>query len=367
MDNAGGVMKTIYVYGVEQLWVPKLREVYDVVVQREKPSADLVKDQVLILTSDQVPPEQLYDLRQEFQDAIILYHYKISGLRGFLHVQAAAEAHGIHFLSPRATVDTLLQKLSMIFEMDTDAVARIVGFFGSGMGVGVTSVAATYAANMASKGKKVILLGLDFYHPGWYKRPSVSLDIWQPKLTGKVLQASDFDSLIVHETGFRYLPGNYDILSIQQYREDEMEFIIEKACEAADVVVLDCGSIPESAGWYVGVQRSTIRFFVTHPAHYFTIRPIMDVLRHLDIQPGEFQLILNKSNAEGGYLTVSDLIQEYKLLPSGIELPVFTKKLDEIVLPLGKKDLHSISQSVDGILKAFGLEVQESKKGGLFR
>ena len=358
-------MKTIYVYGAEQLWIQKLRETYDVVVQREKPTSDVVKDHVLILSSDEVPPEQLHELRQEFPEATILYHYRNPGLRGFLNVHAAAESLGIHFLSPRASVNTLLDKLSVIFESGVDAAERIVGFFGSGIGVGVTSVAATFAANMAAKGKNVVLLGLDFYHPGWYLRPSVSLDTWQPRLTGRVLQASDFKDLIEHQ-GFRYLPGNYDILSIQQYREEEIAFLIEKACEAADVVLLDCGSIPESAGWYVGVQKASIRYFVTHPAHHHNIRPIMDLLRHLDISPGDFQMVVNRSNAEGGYLTPSDLAREYKMLMTGIEIPMLQKDLDEIVLPLGKKEQNAVGQAVDGILKAFGFEAG-SKKGGLFK
>jgi len=359
-------VKIIYAYGIEQLWIPRLRETYEVVVQREKPAPEIVKDQVLILTSDQVLADRLHELRQEYPDAVIVYQFKEPGVRGYVHVHAAAEAKGIHFLSPRATIETLLDKLSVIFNSSIESTARTVGFFGSGVGVGVTSVAATFASSMAEKGKKVVMLGLDLYHPGWYKRPQVSLDLWQPRLTGKVLQSTDFDDLIEHH-GFRYLPGNYDILSIQQYREDEIEFLINQACEAADVVVLDCGSIPESAGWYVGVQKSTIRYFVTHPAHHFLIRPIMDVLRHLDITPGEFQLIVNRSSADGGYLTPTDLKQEYNMLHSEIEIPELNKPMDQIVLPLGKKEVQAVGAAVDGILKAFGIETSGGKKGGLFR
>jgi hypothetical protein len=359
-------MKTIYAYGIDQLWIPGLRESYEVVIQREKPSPEIVKDQVLILTSDQLPADRLHELRHEYPDAIILYQLKEQGVRGYVHVHAAAEAKGIHFLSPRATINTLLDKLAVIFNSGIEATARTVGFFGSSIGVGVTSLAATFASSMADKGKNVILLGLDFYNPGWYGSPKVSLDSWQPRLTGKVLQLIDFNDLIVHK-GFRYLPGNYDILSIQQYREDEIEFLIEQACAAADVVVLDCGSIPESAGWYVGMQKSTIRYFVTHPGHHYLIQPIMDVLRHLDISPQDFQMIINRSNMEGGFLTSSDLKQEYNMLHSEIEIPMLNPVMDEIVLPLGKKETQAIGQAADGILKAFGFETAGSKKGGLFR
>lgn len=357
-------MKTIFVLGIEQFWVHRLRETYDVVVQREIPATDAVKDHIFILTSDQVPPNRLHELRRDYPEAVLLYHYKTPGVRGYANVCAVAETHGIHFLAPRATVETVLQKLEVILKGEIKSVARIVGFFGSGMGIGVTSVAATFAAHMAAKGQSVVLLGLDLYHPGWYKRPSVSLDRWQPRLTGRVLQVADFATLPeVH--GFRYLPGNYDFLAIQQYQEDEIEFLIEKASEAADVVLLDCGSVPESAGWYVGMQRSGIRFFVTHPAHEHTVRPILDIVRHLDLQAGDFQLIINRSDVEGGFKSTADLASEYKMLWSGVELPTVAKALDDLVLPLGKKETTAVQQAVNGILRALGIETP--KKGGILR
>mgnify|MGYP002623060731 FL=1 len=358
--------KSIFVFGLDQLWVQRLREEgYEVVIQRERPEANTLQDHVLVLTSDQAPTERLHEIRQDFPDATIMYlHLGQNGLRESLHVHAAAATHGIEYLSPRATVETLLQKLETIFETKSESAARIVGFFGSGMGVGVTSLAATFASQLA-RHQKVILLGLDLFHPGWYERPTVSLDAWQPRLTGKVLQTSDFDMLIEHG-GFLYLPGNYDILAIQQYTEEEMEYLIEKAREAADIVVLDCGSVPESAGWYVGLQKASIRYFVTHPAHHHTIRPIMDVVRHLDMDSSMFQLIVNRVDVDGGYLKGSDLAAEYQMLWSGIEIPSISMPLDVIVLPLGKKELNAVATAANGAMRAFGIEA-DRKKGGLFR
>lgn len=358
--------KSIFVFGLDQLWVQRLREEgYEVIVQRERPAVEILQDQVLVLTSGQVAPERLHELRGDFPDATIVYlHLGQNGLSKSLHVHAAAATHGIEYLSPRATVETLLRKLETIFETKSESTARIVGFFGSGMGVGVTSLAATFASQLA-KHQKVILLGLDLFHPGWYERSTVSLDAWQPRLTGKVLQASDFDMLIKHG-GFLYLPGNYDVLAIQQYTEEEMEYLIEKACEAADIVVLDCGSVPESAGWYVGLQKASIRYFVTHPAHHHTIRPIMDAVRHLDMDSSMFQLIVNRADVDGGYLKGSDLAAEYQMLWSGIEIPSVSMSLDEIVLPLGRKELNAVGTAANGVMKAFGIEA-DRKKGGLFR
>lgn len=358
--------KSIFVFGIDQLWVQRLREEgYEVVVQREMPAADTLQDQVLVVTSGQMAPEKLHELRHNFPDATILYHHlNQNGIRESLHVHAVAATHDIPYLPPRATVETLLQKLENIFERKSESVARVVGFFGSGMGVGVTSVAATYAFQLA-RHKKVILLGLDLYHPGWYKRSTISLDAWQPRLTGKVLQEADFDALIEHE-GFRYLPGNYDILSIHQYSEEEIEYLIEKAGAVADIVVLDCGSVPESAGWYVGMQQAAIRYFVTHPAHHYTIRPIMDAVRHLDMDASMFQLIVNRADVDGGFLKGTDLAAEYQMLWSGIEIPFTSMPLDDIVLPLGKKEMSTIAAAANGALKAFGMEA-ERKKGGIFR
>jgi hypothetical protein len=270
------------------------------------------------------------------------------------------ESLGIYFIPPRSTSSTVIEKIRFILDEDGEERSNLVGFFGSGPGIGCTSVAKLFARRIAAAGLRVIVLGLDLYDPGYDRKATISLDRLRSRLTGKMIHDEDFEQLIKQE-GYLYLPGNYDYLSAQDYQEDEIEYFLARAGTNADVVIADFGSVPESAAWYVGMQKSALRMIVTHPKHEFRLEPLLELVGHMDLRPHDFQLIINRSNVEE-ISSPKNLALRFgtEIL---LELPYYQPLQEN--LPLGKKELQYVDDKVHSLLVSMSL-APEAKKKGIF-
>lgn len=356
----------VYTCGLDQMIVSELKKhEYIAIMQMSLPDPADVENQVLFVTSEVVPFESLAEFRQKYSTCTLVYHYMVSGLRGYMHVHALCESLKIYFLSPRASFSTILDVLKVIFDRNTEVKGNIVGVFSSGMGIGATRIARTMAKRIAAKGFKVMVLGLDLYDPGWNGKAPFSLDQLRPRLTGKIIESRDFEQFISKE-GFSYLPGNCDMLSTLDYQEDELEYLLQVAGEAkkfAEVVIADFGSVPESAAWYVGLQKSNIRYYVSHPIHEPKVKQHIEIFEHLQLKPSDFLLIANHSDMDGD-LAVKSFASETGMHLS-LELPHYANAFLDYTLPLGKREQQLLDDHVDSLLVSMGLK-EESKKRGLF-
>lgn len=352
-------MKTIYTYGLDQITVNTLRNIgYTVIPQSLMPTPEQLQDNILILTSEVVDIQNLSIIKEKNKEVEVVYWHLNKGVRGYQAIHAVCELHGVYFVPPRATAGNLIEKIRFILEEDNDDNGNLIGFFGSAPGAGCTSSAKIFSKRIAAKGKKVILLGLDLYDPGNERETSISLDILRPRLTGKLLQSEDIN-LLMKQDGYLYLPGNHDTLSALDYQEEEIEYLLSWCEENADVVVADFGSIPESAAWYIGMQKSSLRLIVTHMRHEYRLKQFMELANQLSLNPHEFSLIINRSN-------VADVVT-----PKALSMQIGSELLIEIPhypnfpdnLPYGKKETIRIDEIVDGFLIALGLSENKQKKG----
>lgn len=349
----------IFSLGVDQLTNNEIRVAgFNVIAQNVLPEPEHAGEHLLMVTSEQVPVQDLNELRTRYPDSLILYIYLHKGVRGYQAVHMKCEGLGIFFLPPRSTSAAIIDKLCFMLEEESKESTNLVGFFGSGPGIGCTSVAKLFARRIAASGLRVILLGLDLYDPGYDRRAAVSLDKLRPRITGKMLHDEDFDGWIKQD-GYTYLPGNFDYLGAQDYQEEEMEYLLAKAGNSADVVIADFGSVPESAAWYVGMQKSALRMMVTHPRHEYRLQPLMELAGHMDVQPQDFQWIINRSNVEE-MTSPKNLALRFgsELL---LELPHYPSFPES--LPLGKKELQQVDSKVHALLVSLGLAVEARKKG----
>ncbi|WP_379132496.1 hypothetical protein [Paenibacillus sp. sgz500958] len=349
----------IFSLGLDQLSVNDIKNAgYPVITQTLLPEPEQMDGQLLIVTSDQIPVQELASLRSRFANTTILYLYLRKGVGGYHAVHMSCERLGIYFLPPRSTSLSIIEKLQFILVEDGQERTNLIGFFGSGPGIGCTSTAKLFAKRIASAGQRVILLGLDVYDPGYDRLAAVSLDRLRPRMTGKMLHAEDFAGFIKQD-GYLYLPGNYDYLSAQEYQEDEIQYLLARAAEHADVVVADFGSIPESAAWYVGMQQSAVRMLITHPKHEYRLEPLMELAGQLDLHPHDFSFIINRSNVEE-ILSPKNLALRFgsEIL---LELPYYPPFQES--LPLGKKELQLLDDKIQSLLVALGLAPETRKKG----
>ncbi|MHA6531163.1 hypothetical protein [Paenibacillus sp. BAC0078] len=349
----------IFSFGLDQLTINEIKLAgFTVVTQNVLPEPSQTQGQMLMVTSEQIPVSGLSELRRGYPNSSLLYVYRQKGVRSYQAIHMLCESLGIFFIPPRSTSSAIVDKLRYILEEEREERSNLVGFFGSGPGIGCTSMAKLFARRMAAAGMQVILLGLNLYDPGYDRKTAISLDRLRPRLTGKMLQAADFEGLVKQE-GYAYLPGNFDYLSVQDYQEEEIEYLLAKAAETADVVVADFGSVPESAAWYVGMQKSALRMIVTHPKHEYRLQSLMELAGHMDLQPKDFQWLINRSNVEE-LSSPKNLALRFgsEIL---LELPYYQPFQDS--LPLGKRELQHVDDKVHALLVALGLAPEARKKG----
>ncbi|ETT45671.1 hypothetical protein C162_20096 [Paenibacillus sp. FSL R7-269] len=352
----------IFSLGIDQLTINEIKLAgFTVIAQSVLPEPEHAGGHLLMVTSEQVPAVELRELRGRYPDSSILYIYLQKGVRGYQAIHMQCESLGIFFMPPRSTSAAIIDKLRYMLEDEHKESGNVVGFFGSGPGIGCTSIAKLFARRIAASGLRVIMLGLDLYDPGYDRKTAVSLDRLRPRITGKMLHDEDFSTLVKQE-GYAYLPGNFDYLSAQDYQEEEIEYLLARASESADVVIADFGSIPESAAWYVGMQKSVLRMIVTHPRHEHRLQPLMELAGHMDLHPQDFQWIINRSNVEE-LTSPKSLALRFgsELL---LELPYYPSFPES--LPMGKKELQQVDDKVHALLVSLGL-AQETRKKGIFQ
>src|SRR5690606_36205425 len=81
------------------------------------------------------------------------------------------------------------------------------------------------------------------------------------------------------------------------YTEDEIEYLTD-TIRAESPVVADFGSIPHSAAWFTGLQRSTIRIMVAHPNHELQLQRLMRLSMDLGIEPEHWFLVGNQITSD---------------------------------------------------------------------
>ncbi|WP_310550911.1 hypothetical protein [Paenibacillus glufosinatiresistens] len=347
--------------GLDQLTIHAIRNAgYGIIDHQSEPDPGQVEDGLLILTSEQVAPEALAGVRERYPDARLLYWYREFGIGGYRTVHMLCEERDIQFLPPRTTPSALVERLRLMFDRQAEERANIIAVLGTGAGVGCTGAARLMAERMAAAGCRVLLLGMNVYDPGYDHKPSVSLDRLRPKLTGKRLHPTDFEQW-VRQDGYLYLPGSFDYLSALDYQEDEMEYLLTEAAAQFDIVISDCGSIPESAAWYAALQKSSLRVMVASPRHEYRLHSLLELAGHLGLAPKDFRLWVNRCRPDDG-LSAKTLAARTgcELL---LELPEYASAGER--LPLGRRELQLLDSKVKAMLCAYGLSGRGREKGVL--
>jgi MinD-like ATPase involved in chromosome partitioning or flagellar assembly len=265
----------------------------------------------------------------------------------------------MRFLRPGIGRETLLEQMD-IWYRSGDPQGKVIGIFGAAAGIGVTSIAATMAQTMARLGNKVTMLGLNVYHAGWGKDATVSLDRWRQRLISRMLQHEDLQTLI-QVNGFRYLPGNDDLLASLDYVEEEIEHLLDVAQQEADVIIADFGAIPESSAWLCGLQRSAIRLMVTHPAYTKRLIALMKLSKHMGVSSEHWHVIGNR--IESDQLPLKSIAALHGMLPL-LSLPD-KGRTSSFALPLNKKEEEQVEEAVRPLLASLGMATSAKRKGGL--
>jgi MinD-like ATPase involved in chromosome partitioning or flagellar assembly len=344
----------LFAVGIDPVWISVLREHnYDAINCRVLPED--IAHNAIIVSSNEYSMEGITLLQEKYPNNEIIYVWLDQGISGWHTPAALCVSLGIRFIRPGIGKESFLEQMNAWFRSNSKA-KNIIGIFGTMAGVGVTRIAATLAQMIATE-KKVIMLGLNLYNAGWEGESTISMDRWRQRLIARVLQPEDLSNL-VQVNGFRYLPGNEDILSALDYEENEIEHLLEVVEKEADVVIADFGSIPDSAAWFCGLQQSAIRVMVTQPSHTKRLSTLMKLSSDLGVSSEHWHVVSNR--AANDEVSIKTIGQAHRMQPL-LSIP-YKGSTNQLVLPNTDRELESFKKSCQPILSAIGMN-QTMKKG----
>lgn len=144
---------------------------------------------------------------------------------------------------------------------------NVFTFFSSIGNIGLTTTVLSLADTLSRKTENTIaVLSLNAWDDGtdFIAEPSFTLDQIKSRLTGKMFHsADDFKSKFTPiRNNFFILSGNRDRRSERLYSADEIEYLIIRASETFDVVLIDAGSHLDNAMSAVSVDKSNQLYVV---------------------------------------------------------------------------------------------------------
>lgn len=266
---------------------------------------------------------------------------------------------------------------------------RIVSFFGTHSGSGVSTTVLNLARSLSQKvEEKVLVLSLNswdpadyFYHYNGQYLNDLKVDLKMKNLTPARLS----EAVAQYET-FYHLAGNRDIKMQRFYQPYEIEHLIKLSQQLFDVILIDAGTHFDTAPTVQSYLSSKLRFLVTNQEEKGYRGYFPYVFQQL-IEPSggksdDFMLVINKFQPANTLINEKTLEEELNMtkvatLPDMGDLgsmAAYQKKLlYDLSDSLYRKNLDLLSNIIISecklVEKKVQVEERKEKRGfmGLFR
>ncbi|MFE5323409.1 hypothetical protein ACFQ88_32480 [Paenibacillus sp. NPDC056579] len=165
--------------------------------------------------------------------------------------QSLCAAHGIRYVLPFHTPEQVAGQVGSICFSREQRTSKVITAIGTLPQMGLTSSLLRIGTTLSRlSGIRVGILGLNGWNPGdsGLNYSGKYLDELWGSLQGRQLQGGELRGKMQQiATGVHYLAGNRDMKKLYYYHTDGISWLIEKARECFDLVLLDAGSYPDHA------------------------------------------------------------------------------------------------------------------------
>lgn len=165
--------------------------------------------------------------------------------------QSLCAAHGIHCIMPNLTTEQITKEIGRLCFARELPTSKVITGIGALPQLGLTSSLILTGTRLAMlSGKKIGILGLNGWNPGdsGLKYEAKYLDELWGSLQGRQLQSSELLGKMQQiAPNVHYLAGNRDLKKLYYYHTDGIAWLIDKARESFDLVLIDAGSYPDHA------------------------------------------------------------------------------------------------------------------------
>ncbi|WP_028550071.1 hypothetical protein [Paenibacillus sp. UNC451MF] len=170
---------------------------------------------------------------------------------GLKTTQSLCAAHGIRYVMPNLTPEQAAREVGRLCFAKEQPVSKVITAMGALPQLGLTSSLLLTGLQLSKlSGKRIGILGLNGWNPGdnGLKYEAKYLDELWGSLQGRQLQGGDLLGKMQEiAPGVHYLAGNRDLKKLYYYHTDGISWLIDKARESFDLVLIDAGSYPDHA------------------------------------------------------------------------------------------------------------------------
>lgn len=239
------------------------------VLQMDEINKTNVEITAILLDGEIFNLDSLQQVRDFYPESTIFY--KPRGINSDIimrNITRLCAAYKVKVLSEYFTDDQAVDEIiNQITNKDDYLSKRLVSFFGTHSGAGVSTTTLNLARSLSNKvEEKVLVLSLNswdpsdyFYHYNGHYLNDLKVDLKTQNLTPARLSEA-----VSHQNGFYHLAGNRDIKMQRFYHPNEIEHLIKVAQQLFDVILIDAGTHFDTAPTVQSYLSSNLRFLVTN-------------------------------------------------------------------------------------------------------
>ncbi|MEH6988387.1 ParA family protein [Cytobacillus firmus] len=239
------------------------------VLQMDEINKTNVEITAILLDGEIFDLDSLQKVRDLYPESTIFYKpRRINSDIIMRNITRLCAAYKVKVLSEYFTDDQAVDEIiNQITNKEDYLSKRLVSFFGTHSGAGVSTTTLNLARSLSNKvEEKVLVLSLNswdpsdyFYHYNGHYLNDLKVDLKTQNLTPARLSEA-----VSHQNGFYHLAGNRDIKMQRFYHPYEIEHLIKVAQQLFDVILIDAGTHFDTAPTVQSYLSSNLRFLVTN-------------------------------------------------------------------------------------------------------
>ncbi|MDC3424302.1 ParA family protein [Aquibacillus sp. 3ASR75-11] len=276
----------------------------------------------LLVDGKFTPHQELAYIRDKFPN--IPMFYKLHDIKSHIstkHIERICAAHRVTPINERYTIEQVVSEvMNVVCNKGEYASKRIVSFFGTHSGVGVSTTVLSIAKSISQRvHEKVLVLSLNAWDPADYflQYEGKYLNDLKVELKTKSLTPVKLGEAVSQHGDFYHLAGNRDIKLQRFYKNDEIAHLIDVAKETFDLILIDGGTHFDTANASQSYVSSNLRFIVTNQEDkgyrgYFP-HTFQQLIEPAGGTKSDFMLVLNRFQPNMSLISEKDLEEELEI------------------------------------------------------
>lgn len=290
------------------------------------------------------------------------------------HLSMNCLNNGVSLIPPQLSPDQKTEHiLKLIFPEAEKRTSKVISLFGSQPCTGVTSLTLALAKYLASLQVNVGVLGLNVNNSGDYfisKYTGLYLDELKSYLSNRVFSEDQLTCSMSTIHNFKYLAGNRDIKKRLHYTTDEIEYLIQLARNAFDLVLIDSGAHFDNALTIQSLISSDLRFLVSTQSFRALNTwnlTFEQIIEPLGFNTGNFLMIVNRFKDNINLPKPKFLVEEYKIsvlqaIPDLGDLGLIAEQDKMLLTEFQVKHYHmAVAKIAENICRLYGIPIQLRK------